>query len=179
MAVGQNQWYHFGIGAPPILVYFSGDWDVHWGYRMLTRGHMSEGLHQRKLGLPVGFPLKRENGEPKKKRTCKWRDGQSEFPCCCLGLPSSRLRAPETEKKKNKKESQLGEEATMQLLPQISVRPLNGCQTVLWESDHFGDTIYGPMIHTTKNVGGGRSHPCGHGSKSSAPSEHPIQSPLK
>ena len=21
-----------GIGAPPILVYFSGDWDVHWGY---------------------------------------------------------------------------------------------------------------------------------------------------
>ena len=31
MAVGQNQWYHFGVGAPPILVYFSGDWDVHWG----------------------------------------------------------------------------------------------------------------------------------------------------
>ena len=29
MAVGQNQWYHFGVGAPPILVYFSGDWDVH------------------------------------------------------------------------------------------------------------------------------------------------------
>ena len=23
---------HFGVGAPPILVYFSGDWDVHWGY---------------------------------------------------------------------------------------------------------------------------------------------------
>ena len=22
----------FGVGAPPILVYFSGDWDVHWGY---------------------------------------------------------------------------------------------------------------------------------------------------
>ena len=32
MAVGQNQWYHFGVGASPILVYFSGDWDVHWGY---------------------------------------------------------------------------------------------------------------------------------------------------
>ena len=31
MAVGQNQWYHFGIGARPILVNFSGDWDVHWG----------------------------------------------------------------------------------------------------------------------------------------------------
>ena len=28
-AVGQNQWYHVGVGAPPILVYFSGDWDVH------------------------------------------------------------------------------------------------------------------------------------------------------
>ena len=23
---------HFGVGAPPILVDFSGDWDVHWGY---------------------------------------------------------------------------------------------------------------------------------------------------
>ena len=23
---------HFGVGAPSILVYFSGDWDVHWGY---------------------------------------------------------------------------------------------------------------------------------------------------
>ena len=32
MAVGQNQSYHFGVGAPPILVHFSGDWDVHWGY---------------------------------------------------------------------------------------------------------------------------------------------------
>ena len=28
----QNQWYHFGVGAHPILVYLSGDWDVHWGY---------------------------------------------------------------------------------------------------------------------------------------------------
>ena len=32
MAVGQNQSCHFGVGAPPILVYFSRDWDVHWGY---------------------------------------------------------------------------------------------------------------------------------------------------
>ena len=32
LAVGQNQWYHFGVGAPPVLVYFSGDWDVHRGY---------------------------------------------------------------------------------------------------------------------------------------------------
>ena len=41
-AVGQNQWYHFGVGAPPILVYFSGDWDVHWGYDSdLTHGQES------------------------------------------------------------------------------------------------------------------------------------------
>ena len=36
MAVGQNHWYHFGVGAPPIFVYFSGDWDVHWGHGILT-----------------------------------------------------------------------------------------------------------------------------------------------
>ena len=40
VAVGQHQWYHFGVGAPPILVYFSGDWDVHWGYGLLTHGHV-------------------------------------------------------------------------------------------------------------------------------------------
>ena len=40
MAVGQNQWYHFGAGAPPILVYFSEDWDVYWGYGLLTHGHI-------------------------------------------------------------------------------------------------------------------------------------------
>ena len=28
---GQNQWYNFGVDAPPILFYSSGDWDVHWG----------------------------------------------------------------------------------------------------------------------------------------------------
>ena len=39
--VGQHQWYHFGVGAPPILVYFSGDWDVHWGYELLTHGHLT------------------------------------------------------------------------------------------------------------------------------------------
>ena len=41
MAVGQNQWYHVGVGAPPILVYFSGDWDVHWGHGILTHGHVN------------------------------------------------------------------------------------------------------------------------------------------
>ena len=32
---------HFGVGAQPILVYFSGDWDVHWGYRILTHGNIN------------------------------------------------------------------------------------------------------------------------------------------
>ena len=45
MAVGQNQWHHFGVGAPPILVYLSRDWDVHWGYGLLTHGHMASSLY--------------------------------------------------------------------------------------------------------------------------------------
>ena len=40
-SMGQNQWYHFGAGAPLILVYFNADWDVHWGYGILTHGHMA------------------------------------------------------------------------------------------------------------------------------------------
>ena len=44
MAVGQNQWYHFGVGAPPMLVYFSRDWDVHWGYGILNHGRMLAGI---------------------------------------------------------------------------------------------------------------------------------------
>ena len=53
MAVGQHQWYHFGVGAPPILVYFSGDWDVDWGYGALTHSHME------RVGFfePGGDPL--------------------------------------------------------------------------------------------------------------------------
>ena len=31
------------VGAPPILVYFSGDWGVHWGYGILTHGHVAFG----------------------------------------------------------------------------------------------------------------------------------------
>ena len=50
--MAHNQWYHFGIGAPPILAYFSGDWDVHWGVTgVLTHGH---------LKIPnVGFTFKK------------------------------------------------------------------------------------------------------------------------
>ena len=42
---GDRWWFktvygsHCGIGAPPILVY-SGDWDVHWGYGVLTHRQM-------------------------------------------------------------------------------------------------------------------------------------------
>ena len=54
MAVGQNQWFHFGIGAPPILVYFSGDWDVHWGYGILTHGHFFPGTMTSSTGPAAG-----------------------------------------------------------------------------------------------------------------------------
>ena len=50
MAMGQNQWYHIGIGAPPILVYFGGDVDVHWGYGVLTHhGQMTLVIHVESL----------------------------------------------------------------------------------------------------------------------------------
>ena len=56
----------------PILVYFSGDWDVHWGYGLLTHGQVSFLLFavvQRDVGNPVaamGLPAvaTSEIGEP-------------------------------------------------------------------------------------------------------------------
>ena len=36
--------WHFGAGAPPILVYFSGGWDVHWGYGLSTHGRLNSGV---------------------------------------------------------------------------------------------------------------------------------------
>ena len=30
-----------GVGVPPILVDLNGDWDVYWGYRFSTYGHIS------------------------------------------------------------------------------------------------------------------------------------------
>ena len=53
LAVGQTQWYHFGVDAPPILVYFGGDWDVHWGYGILTHGQLSLATMKRE---PTGKP---------------------------------------------------------------------------------------------------------------------------
>ena len=31
---------HFRVGAPPMVVYFSGGWEVHSGYGVLTHSHM-------------------------------------------------------------------------------------------------------------------------------------------
>ena len=59
MAVGQNQWYHFGVGAPTSLVYFSWDWDVHWGYGILTDGHIVT-IHAQ-LGYNSSLRLKKPN----------------------------------------------------------------------------------------------------------------------
>ena len=38
---GRPAQIQFGVGAPPILVYFSGDWDVHWGHGILTHGQFA------------------------------------------------------------------------------------------------------------------------------------------
>ena len=53
VAVGQNQWYQFGVGAPPILVDFSWDWDVHWGYD-LDFDPWPSGGHLATTIIPVG-----------------------------------------------------------------------------------------------------------------------------
>ena len=53
MTVGQHQWYHFGVGAPPMLVYFTGDWDVHWGCTSSQDGVVSA----RNVGDGVGGSL--------------------------------------------------------------------------------------------------------------------------
>ena len=49
---------HFWAGAPLILVYFCRDWDVHWGYRCLTHGHMGDALNiASKPNHFQGFPF--------------------------------------------------------------------------------------------------------------------------
>ena len=67
MAVGQNQWYHLGVVAPPILVYFSGDWDVHWfdpwPYEETKEHSASQGFERKNdprvshLGSGAGGPV--------------------------------------------------------------------------------------------------------------------------
>ena len=82
-AMVQNQWYHFGMGAPPILVYFSGDWDVHWGNGLLTHGPT------RNLGNPVvhgvGQSAKRtERGKAGRGREASSRAGERVPASACL-----------------------------------------------------------------------------------------------
>ena len=65
MAMGQHQWYHFGVGAPPILVNFSGVWDVHWGYGVLTHSHIHmclQGVSYLQPEGPKGKPGRRAGG---------------------------------------------------------------------------------------------------------------------
>ena len=57
MAVGQNQWYHFGVGAPPILGYLSGDWDVHWGYDLDFDPWPNRGMRDPSDGFSVSYRL--------------------------------------------------------------------------------------------------------------------------
>ena len=71
MAVGQNN--GFGVGAPPILAHFSGDWDVHWGYGILTHGHIST-QHKRPRDMseplpPSNFPQPKFRGGDYRRRT--------------------------------------------------------------------------------------------------------------
>ena len=70
LAAGQNQWYHFGVGAPPILVYFSwDDWDVHWGYRVLTHGQLYMPLFMEPMGIHLS-PGGRLFNQNQARRVC-------------------------------------------------------------------------------------------------------------
>ena len=74
---GQNQWYHFGVGAPPILVYFGGDSDAHCGYGILTHGQISlrpSGLFGPLPSLPAPMICKpkRTSTRYRKKDTLKY-----------------------------------------------------------------------------------------------------------
>ena len=56
LAVRQNQWCHVGVGefTTHFRLYFSGDWDVHWGYGILAHGHfVSRHLCQGNVGAPT------------------------------------------------------------------------------------------------------------------------------
>ena len=57
LALDQNQWYHFGVGAPPIVVYFRGDWNVHWGCGILTHGHLWSMCQNVRFWSAAGFQL--------------------------------------------------------------------------------------------------------------------------
>ena len=94
MAMVQNQWYHLGIGAPPI---------VHWGYGVLTHGHTGHSSRLRERGrflggrrhLGAGGGAASDQGahpvpkETKKQTKNQYQTGQVEH--CCRGVPSNFL----------------------------------------------------------------------------------------
>ena len=83
--MGQNQWCHVGVGAPPILVYFSGDWDVHWGYGILTHGHLLDLMCFAKSGLEIDKALKLARARKGVKRPGK---------CLPLAVQAERVQKP-------------------------------------------------------------------------------------
>ena len=90
--VGQNQWYHFGAGAPPILVYFGGDWDVDCGYWVLTHGHL--------CGAPTFFARGEVSTLGSLKGRWKWHGGALGVDGAIYGIPAHAERVlkivPET-----------------------------------------------------------------------------------
>ena len=75
---GSKPMVQFGVGAPPILVYFSGYWNVHWGHGILTHGHLSlagtDPRQERPIEcLPSTDPLPFELRLAVFKAGCVWR----------------------------------------------------------------------------------------------------------
>ena len=70
----------FWGSAPPSLVYFGGDWDVHWRYN-LTHGHMTK---RRELPWVAGWEERMQKLEGEVKRRTR-RARRSLWICCfCL-----------------------------------------------------------------------------------------------
>ena len=95
MAVGQNPWYHFEVGAPPILVNFSGDWDVYWGYDLDSDPWPDEQLICHQSQQISNF---RAHEATTRKLTVGWpnKDGQlvrrsARKACDCSALPCVRM----------------------------------------------------------------------------------------
>ena len=81
MTLGKHQWYHFGVGAPPILVDFSGDWDV----RNII-GNYPPPPKQPCFAL-VSLQTKQKRGYPQKRVCCTLK----QYPA--KGLSSRHVQA--------------------------------------------------------------------------------------
>ena len=88
--MGENQWYHFGVGVPPISVYSSEDWDVHWGYGILTHGPLNM-AQERLLALsPAPSPGRKVGGAA--EVFLEGREGAVHHLALSRGLAAGRLR---------------------------------------------------------------------------------------